>query len=35
MDESKAKEILEAAKMSMGTDISEIDMVNIASDRKI
>jgi len=28
-DESKAKDILEAAKMSMGTDIAQIDLVNI------
>jgi len=28
-DEEKAKEVFDAAKISMGTDISEIDMVNI------
>ncbi|CAI2183778.1 15369_t:CDS:2, partial [Funneliformis geosporum] len=28
-DESKAKQILDAAKASMGTDISELDMINI------
>ena len=29
-DEDKAKEILEASKSSMGTDISELDMLNIS-----
>jgi nucleolar protein 56 len=28
-DEDKAKEVYDAAKISMGTDISEIDMINI------
>jgi nucleolar protein 56 len=28
-DEDKAKEVFDAAKISMGTDISEIDMINI------
>lgn len=28
-DEAKAREVLEAARMSMGTDISDIDMVLI------
>mmetsp|Transcript_1520 Transcript_1520/g.2868 ORF Transcript_1520/g.2868 Transcript_1520/m.2868 type:complete len:504 (-) Transcript_1520:55-1566(-) len=30
-DEEKAKEVLDAAKASMGTDISELDMANIES----
>ncbi|CAB5386753.1 snoRNP complex protein nop56 [Rhizophagus irregularis] len=36
-DESKAKQILDAAKSSMGTDISELDMINIVrfTDRVI
>merc|ERR1719203_963279 len=29
MDEELAKQVLSAAKMSMGTDISEIDLLNI------
>ncbi len=28
-DEAKAKEIVEAAKISMGTDISPVDLINI------
>ncbi|RIB03915.1 hypothetical protein C2G38_2008666 [Gigaspora rosea] len=28
-DESKAKQIIDAARVSMGTDISELDMINI------
>ena len=33
-DEEKAKDILEAAKMSMGQDISPIDLLNIESFAK-
>jgi nucleolar protein 56 len=30
-DDDKAKEIVEAAKISMGTDISPVDLINIDS----
>ena len=33
-DEDKAKEVIEAAKASMGQDISPVDMINIESFAK-